>query len=413
MIMLKIVFLFLVLLTLPGSIFQASEAPVEATRVNNDGQWVLRLSVGETVFFRGDDENAYYANQANLIDEHVVFAGYIIVTEGMERTYDGFLIVTDTEGQIIMEKTYEGSVAEEVRSVNRIDEETLIVQLRKETSEPGFYRDRLHFYKAVVLDNTLSFERELKRVHRIGDLLYLSTRHQGDYSMAVGPKGLFMEVSGVTGIADGKTYQDAVTFQTLGETYLNGELLKGHQHTIDYPGHYVIDNGGKSLFIDIEPIIKGVENDAVYLEEISIEISKGHSFLNYDLYLSGKPITMPGYYELRVEGVNGYEKRIGFTLESAVSGIEDDAFYQEPRTISFIGDGFLNNHQVSSGIEINQSGVYRFEIEGENGYNRSYTFEIDIDDKGNKKRYMRMEFAVVTTALLIGGVAVFAIYRKR
>ena len=134
---------------------------------------------------------------------------------------------------------------------------------------------------------------------------------------------------------------------------------------IEFLNSALLYNNAEYNFI-LKPLVLGVENNKSYNESVSPSISSGNVVLNNDIFISGTEISKPGNYELTINGINNYSEIYNFTIVSNMTGITNNHTYLEPVTVSFSGEGYLNNQFIDSPAEVSETGEYILKIKGEN-----------------------------------------------
>ena len=133
--------------------------------------------------------------------------------------------------------------------------------------------------------------------------------------------------------------------------------------------------------ITIEPTIAGVDDGQVYTKSLTPNINAENMTLNGVEY-NNEPITNCGYYTLIINGTNGYQKTLNFTIDTIVDGVENNGIYEGSVTPTFTkGTATLNGEPYTSGETITTPGVHNLVITGENGYSVSLSFEVVLLDK--------------------------------
>ena len=140
------------------------------------------------------------------------------------------------------------------------------------------------------------------------------------------------------------------------------------------------------IFIDyynitIEPTIIGIDDGQVYTKSLTPNNNAEDMTLNGVEY-NNEPITNCGYYTLVINGTNGYQKTLNFTIDTIVDGVENNGIYEGSVTPTFTkGTATLNGEPYTSGETITTPGVHNLVITGENGYSISLSFEVVLLDK--------------------------------
>ncbi len=164
-------------------------------------------------------------------------------------------------------------------------------------------------------------------------------------------------------------------------------------------------NGYTYRFV-VEPIVTGVTDNEVYLETVTPVIKTGKAYLNNDLYVSGTPITEPGNYTLKVDGLNNYEKIYNFSINSSVTGILNNQVYDNDVQIEFEGEGYLNNTFIESPYTVTDDGEYLLKIRGEGNYLETYYFSVEkAEEETTVIDYVqKYDVVFLGVVVIVGGI---------
>lgn len=191
----------------------------------------------------------------------------------------------------------------------------------------------------------------------------------------------------VTGVEEGKTYQQAKSIFTEGIAKLNGlSYTSGTLITLE--GNHVLlvtDEAGNETKISFTidhtaPAIKGfLEGKSVY-REVTPTFTEGAATLNGQLFASGTTISSDGDYELKVKDQAGNETTVRFKIDRkpvTVTGVESGKTYQQVKPIFTEGVGKLNGTSYVSGTNIDQTGDYVLIVTDDAGNETKLSFIID------------------------------------
>lgn len=217
-----------------------------------------------------------------------------------------------------------------------------------------------------------------------------SVSNVGYHSMRIeGVGGYVQEISftinvRIDGIKDGEHYQDAIcpsinsdNILLNGKAYESGTVIS----TIGYHKIKIYGAGGyeRELSFTIDVQVDGVENNTTYQSAITPIINTDQIILNGNTYTSGTSISEVGNYVIKISGENGYFVEIAFTIADNLSGITNDATYQETVTPTFNDATVtLDGEPFASGTPVLESdiGIHVLKLEGVGGYSKEYVFTI-------------------------------------
>ena len=186
----------------------------------------------------------------------------------------------------------------------------------------------------------------------------------------------------IMGIEDGEEYTGSV-MPTVDDAllYLNGDVFESGT-TIAEVGHYTlliegINGFEKEVLFSILPEFEGFKDEGEYYSGITPIVHNATLILNGQPFDSGTPLVEVGIYTLIVQGINGFEKTVTFTIHPDITGVEDGGEY-EAAVIPVIDNAtlVLNGNPFTSGDEVTLVGNYTLEIEGLNDYLQTITFTI-------------------------------------
>ncbi len=387
---------------------------VETRKIMGNGHPVLVMEVsGKTNFQieRGSAKKDYTATHAATFGDKYLFFGYVIEHEDEDRLYNGFILMADCQGEVVFEEEIDLGHDEEIVHVKRLDDMLVlhIQQWRDEAYE--HVADHFLLYEGNDLQESVMVPTRLERVEKHREILYLSEKSQGGFELALNRHGDFLTPEEALELEKNGEYDTGTTFHFLQKAFYEGEEIIGPLH-FDYPGHFVITMQDETYDFTIHPQIEGVKAHETRDEPFSITIDAGQPFLNNTAYASGETISEPGYHLLKVAGMNGYEKKVPFTLTSGLSGVESHTVHENPLTLSFMGEGRLNGESIDSGMLLAESGSYVLEIAGKNGYLESHHFELDIEEGTPGNGFVKLEMILVGVTAVAVGLLLYRLFKK-
>ncbi len=160
--------------------------------------------------------------------------------------------------------------------------------------------------------------------------------------------------------------EDVKSHFIINETCLvNGVEYKSGS-VISEPGIYVLDDGiheKKTITLNPEIELVGDKKGDYYKDYVEYKVSGGQIFINDELsYLNGT-VSRPGYYKLKIKGVNGYTKEYDFIITPELyTNLEDGGTMSIGETLSFNGRAKLNGVDVKNGFKLSESGTYILEL---------------------------------------------------
>ncbi len=410
----KIAFLFGLIVLLSGAReLSALDRHIETGREEIEGVNTLVVSVrGRDVFDLplGKEDLRYSAEGTKIVDDAYLVYGSVLDQREGRRAYDAFFMVADSTGEVVLHEVFDLGHHEKVSAVYRLGDGYAAL-----VGQTFDLVDGVLHHVAYFTDNELKeifcTEMEIRNLERHGDVLYMSETNSGYFENALLPEGRFLEPGEIYDLAHQGEYETGVMFHSLSMYEIEGESVR-NAHVVDYPGHYTFSRTGQIRAFTVHPGIEGVESQGVYHEPIAVHVDAGHLFLNDDAYKNGELIVEVGHHKLRVEGLNGYEKTVNFTLSSGFEDLENYGVYDEPITLDFRGDGKLNGTAIASGTILEDSGDYSLVITGVNDYQETHHFTLDIEEPDSRAAFVRLEIAVVGVLLATLGIVVVKAWKK-
>lgn len=191
----------------------------------------------------------------------------------------------------------------------------------------------------------------------------------------------------VTGIEEGKTYQQAKPIFTEGTAKLNGVAYTSGA-LIALEGDHVLivtDEAGNETKISFSidhtaPVIRGFLEGKTSYREVTPTFTEGVAMLNGKPFVTGTKIATDGDYELKVTDKGGNETTVRFRIDQKpviVTGVESGKTYQQVKPIFTEGVGKLNGASYVSGTTIDQTGDYVLIVTDDAGNETKLSFSID------------------------------------
>jgi hypothetical protein len=187
------------------------------------------------------------------------------------------------------------------------------------------------------------------------------------------------------GIMDGGEYQDDITVLTTGtdKVVLNGmEVTQGFvineigYHTMEL---YLDDVLLETINFTIIPRFTEDLDGTHHFDKVNILLeNKGTLYVNNRLKEIGERFTDIGYYNVRVEGINGYEVEYNFLLENYKLFVIDGTEYTFDVVID-VSDYYavyMYNMNQNTDVRLGVFGNYEVRVLGLNGFYKTYTFSI-------------------------------------
>lgn len=184
-----------------------------------------------------------------------------------------------------------------------------------------------------------------------------------------------------TNIFDNAKYNEQVRINANANIYVDGEEVNNNyllnavgNHSIKFEGL----NASEVFDITVSEIVMGIENNAVYKNEILfINVPHAKLRLNGSDYISNTKISNVGNYTLEVFGTNSYYNKYVFRNDYLATFKDNDSFHELHITIpnaTVYLDGALYDDSLVKTI-----GNHTVTIIGEAGYNEEIHFVITPD----------------------------------
>ena len=353
---------------------------LDITRETVDGVSVLHMEgTGMYQFTHqlGDDTRKYSLNHAWVHGDDFLIEGYTL--HHATRTYDPFFVVIHKDGTLTVNALLESPLQQDLIGAYPLTDGYLLHM--RESIENGhgdfqFAHDTLHILGED--ESPLEFTEKITDIEAVdsGYLVYFEFQDTADilvrHSQEILQDGAF------AGIASGATYTDQVTIHFAGEANLNGQLIKGPK-TLVTPGKYTWTHGESVVNFTLDPAVSGIEANAIKSSDVRIDYTYGQGMLNGEYYAPGEVIEGPGDYVFGIYDAN-YAFEIPFKINARVDGVEHLKTYDGPVTITYQGEGYLNNEFLDSGSEVSDPGAHTLKVFGANGYLETIQFKIESAD---------------------------------
>lgn len=189
----------------------------------------------------------------------------------------------------------------------------------------------------------------------------------------------------VYGLENGMTYEYlTIVCDNAQKLILNTvEIESGH--LVNNVGSYTLVVEGTNGYVNsysftINSKTSGIENGGIYTGIVSPVFNSNSVTLDGKQYVSGTAINEVGNHTIVVNGADGYQETITFTIKETINGLVNGEVYNDILNINITGKCNsikLNNKTVSNNFMAKQVGHNYLVITGVNGYECSYSFDIE------------------------------------
>lgn len=189
----------------------------------------------------------------------------------------------------------------------------------------------------------------------------------------------------VYGLENGGTYEYlSIVCDNVQKLTLNTvEIESGH--LVTNVGSYILIVEGTNGYVNsysftINSKTSGIENGGIYTGSVAPVFNSDNVTLDGKQYVSGTAITEVGNHTIVVNGADGYQEIVTFTIKESVSGLVDGETYNTILNINITGKCKtikLNNKTVNNNFTANEVGHNYLVITGVNGYENTYSFDIE------------------------------------
>jgi|LGOV01.1.fsa_nt_gb hypothetical protein len=344
-------------------------------------------------------------NGIEEINGNHVFYGNIHVF-GEETFYDTFILVLSSSGAEIYKQVIDYGDLESVYNVVEIDNLILVHSKGFYESEMEEIEFEVNYFTTYDYDFNMIDEIETYENYKFvdnTDRLYLfSLDYDEEIEGALTSDLNIIRQFDSLVIASNEVFTNSITIDFLNSAVLNDEVIY-NGIIINYPGNYSLLYNDFLYEFQVVPEVTGIEDDAIYNNPVTPLISSGNIYLNNDLYISGTEISAPGNYTLQIMGTNGYLEEYDFTITSNMSGILHNQTYSEPVEIVFSGNAYLNNSYIESPYVISEDGEYILKMQGENNYLETFYFNIEKPEEETSLISFVQKFDVVFLGVVVIG----------
>ncbi len=412
----KFVFFFFFACLMTISVVYAKNDDVYDVRYNYDLEkrriQVTHKDEPSTIHFLGDGTlDLTFRGDHGFAGEYYAIKAREVYSEGSSRYFRAHLMVLDSRNEVYMTAVYDDYKATRIQDVYAL-EDTLIVQLQipKEENALTSTKTIFYFYKNSELYKEHVIEEALYLSDQDDPLLFAKRTGTGPYIFCFDKDGQKFQASDFA--VEETYYQGSLDLVLFDEAILNKETLSKGVHKISYPGYYTLAYQGQSTDFGIDPFIEGFEADKTYDEPLDIHYAYGQLYLNDQLYTSGDIIDEPGHYTFRIAGINDYEITYKFTLENDLETFKESV-HTTPVELDFMGEIWLNDEKVERGHVIYQGGDYTLEILGRDDFKQTAHFSLLTDEVTFKDQLLSLEIGIAISILILGGLGLFGLYKKR
>lgn len=360
---------------------------------------------GQAVFSHAlGDERYQYIPKAVV----PTLEGFVIVGERLSRQeeqhYDIFIFRLNLQGDVLEESVFEATRNDAIKHVF-VDEYTTMIHTHAQYIPSGEqdlirYADKVYWIAYGDILETYEFTEEFTHAKQFGQAVALYLGHPQIPEVLILDQHHVLRQGQLRGVEARGEYHGEVTLQFVGSLWLNGRLFHTPV-TLTEPGLYDIVFEGATFHFTLHPTIEGVTPSGLYKESLRIYYSAGQALLNEDLYYSGALIGTPGHHRLVFTAPN-YHFEIPFTLTANVQGILDRQVYTTSKTITFQGEGYLNNTFITSPHEIKESGQYMLRVYGLGGYEETHNFTLQLEPQSTIDYWQIGEILLLSTSILCG-----------
>jgi len=371
---------------------------LDITRQTIDGVNVLHIEGSGMYQFThtfGDENVKYSFNQVTTSGQDFLIEGYII----QNYQYDPFFIVINHEGELILHERFNDDLDQDILGAYPLNDGYLLhigSSISNGQGDLEFYNDELHILGSEKSHQT--FDEKITNIEAIEDGYRVYFDFNDVAEVYVRNTQTMYLGSKYEGIQTGETYTDEVTIHFAGEATLNGELIEG-PYTLVHPGKYTFKFHEHLVNFSLDPKVTGIQMNAIKASDVRIDYTYGQGRLNGELYAPGEIIEGPGEYIFGIYEDN-YAYEIPFKINARIDGVMHLQTYNEPITITYQGEGYLNNEYFESGSTVDEDGTYTLKVFGDHGYLEMVQFKIEMEDTLSKEDWIERS--------LLGGSFVLA-----
>ncbi len=218
------------------------------------------------------------------------------------------------------------------------------------------------------------------------------------------------------GVEEGGHYTETVQIDYEGDFWLDGQRYSSPMSLSSIGYHQLIMEGiqdyRQTIAFVIEPNLGSLVDGGTYEDKVDIDIDDVELTLNGNSVQSPLFVAEPGFYELTIEGVNGFIKTVTFVIYPSARTIEPNATYEINYPVVFIGEAMLNDEWIESGYVIDQPGDYELTLYFGDVPYKTYAFTVveknePIETKTNSFPFLEVGLGIIT---LLG---IYFVFRKK
>lgn len=211
------------------------------------------------------------------------------------------------------------------------------------------------------------------------------------------------------GIYQGEVYPKIVN----GEILINGKVHKSGAKFTEIGIHELkiigLNNYEKTYYFTVEPIIEGVIDGKTYEGSVSINIPNAQVKLNKEIIANKSTIYDVGNHIITIYGNGGYEKTINFIITPIIEGIEANKTYFNSIKVNIPNAKLLiDGKEYVSGTEYKKIGKHVLTIIGTNDYQQEINFTIKYSTN-----VLIQQIVIITVPVIIIGIMIFIGFRLR
>lgn len=385
---------------------------LDITRTQVGGVSVLHVEGSGMYQFThqfGDEARTYSLNSVQTSGDDFLIEGYTL--HHATRTYDPFFVVISKDGTLVLNELFESPLQQDLKGAYPLVDGYLLHLRTSQDNGAGdfeFAHDDLH-----ILGTSRTQERFTEKITQIeaidqGYHIFLDFKEIPE--VYVRNNQTLFRGNAYEGIQTGKTYTDQVTLHFAGEAELNGEVIEGPQ-TVVQPGKYLWKFKDHVVNFTLDPRVSGIVSNAIKASDVRIDYTYGQGTLNGEYYAPGERVTGPGEYIFGIYEDN-YAFEIPFKISARIEGVEHLKTYDEPVTITFQGEGYLNNEVFESGSEVGENGTHTLKVFGDNGYLETAQFKMESEPSLTRDDWIERSL-LGSSACLAGWFFIREFRRKR
>lgn len=409
----KIVFLFALIVTLvPKNISaEQSQSFILDNYTINIEETYIDGGIGITIEKQGPGPfqttyrtygERYYIKGVVIQNDQIILYGSVHVKD--EDTYFDSIVLVFTEyGTFEKKIIVDHGDLEEIEQVFYVDG-VYVMQTVQHTDMNEEYHYKNNYFTTYddtfTKINQIEVSREILTSKQENSYLLFSYDYDDYYEFGLTSNLEVIQDDDLIEVEENFVFTSAHYLRFINSGYLNGETIS-NGYNISYPGLYTFIYNDNENHFKFDADVRGVEDGGVYSEGLTIYFNGGNALLDNDVINSGHHVTLPGEYQLTVNGLNGYLEQYNFTITSNMDGVVNNHIYDDLVNVSFNGEGYLNNQFVESPIFIENEGEYVLKILGENNYMETYFFSVEKEKKDMSFLGFVQKFDVVVLVVTV------------